>query len=127
MGLRAFVAVGGVFAVSSVASAALFNSPSLSQQAASAGRGVARTVDVRLTQPDRTELVTIRCRASRDAGRKCTELSRITRHTNERCLQIWGGPGYAEIFVAGSARGTVVTQANSCEIHRWDRLNSLIR
>jgi hypothetical protein len=68
--------------------------------------------------------VQVRCGAG--ARERCQRIAGLLRRPRgERCLQIWGGPGRAEVAVNGK-RG-VISRANSCEIARFERLRALIR
>jgi hypothetical protein len=65
-------------------------------------------------------------------ARLCTRvlplLVSYARPQSERCLQVWGGR--ASAWITGEAQGESVnvhlSRANSCEIHRWDALASLL-
>src|SRR4051812_13041329 len=83
----------------------------------------------------RTDHHTIRSRTFDCATantRLCTRalplLVSYARPQSERCLQVWGGKASARITaeVQGESVHVHLSRANSCEIHRWDALVSLL-
>lgn len=74
----------------------------------------------------------INCAARATDGRLCERALRLVRSEvrirHERCLEIWGGAASGRItgVVRGAAFTLRLDRSNSCEIHRWDALASLL-
>lgn len=69
----------------------------------------------------------ITCTLDANTQRRCDRMAGLTPRHNERCLQVWGGPERALITVPTTGEHVFVSRANSCEMHRWDELQKLLK
>jgi hypothetical protein len=73
----------------------------------------------------KSKVTTIDCAGTPEARRTCAQLFDVKPRRTERCFQMWGGSSWAVIRMS-DGREVTFTRANSCEIARWNRLQSLL-
>ena len=68
----------------------------------------------------------IACAAGLEPERNCLRLATLEPGSEERCLQIWGGPSRAVVTIPATAKRFAVTRSNSCQIERWKKLQAAL-